>query len=131
VPGDASQAGPWIDHIAKVYGDYAEHIQRYLAHRVQKPQEKINHALVLGGSQGIGKDTLLEPVKTAIGHWNFADVSPRHVLGCRFATATLRMGFGKSGNAAKQSTPKPSFHPMSNAWQSKINTASRSSQWSQ
>jgi Family of unknown function (DUF5906) len=89
VPGDARQAGPWIDHIAKVYGDYAVHIQRYLAHRVQKPQEKINHALVLGGSQGIGKDTLLEPVKTAIGHWNFADVSPRHVLG-RFN------GFAKS-----------------------------------
>ena len=32
------------------------------AHRVQRPWEKINHALVLGGLQGIGKDTILEPV---------------------------------------------------------------------
>jgi hypothetical protein len=36
---------------------------------------------VLGGSQGIGKDTLLEPLKAAIGPWNFAEVSPMHMLG--------------------------------------------------
>ena len=53
----------------------------WLAHRVQRPQEKINHALVLGGAQGIGKDTLLEPVKHAVGPWNFAEVSPQHMLG--------------------------------------------------
>src|SRR4029077_18748415 len=47
----------------------------------QRPADKINHALVLGGKQGIGKDTLLEPVKHAIGAWNFADVSPKQVLG--------------------------------------------------
>jgi hypothetical protein len=44
---------------------------------VQRPQEKINHALVLGGAQGIGKDTLLEPVKRAVGPWNFEGVSPQ------------------------------------------------------
>ena len=53
----------------------------WLAHRVQRPYEKINHALVLGGKPGIGKDTILEPVKQAVGPWNFADVSPQHVLG--------------------------------------------------
>ena len=87
--GDARKADPWLDHIHKIYGDQTAHIQRFLAHRVQRPDEKINHALVLGGPQGIGKDTLLEPVKTAVGHCNFADVSPRHVLG-RFN------GFAKS-----------------------------------
>src|SRR5262249_22813056 len=49
--------------------------------RVQRPQEKINHALVLGGAPGIGKDTLLEPVKYAVGPWNFIEVSPQQVLG--------------------------------------------------
>src|SRR4029077_7730646 len=44
-------------------------------------EDKINHALVLGGKQGIGKDTLLEPVKRAIGPWNFNEVSPQQVLG--------------------------------------------------
>jgi hypothetical protein len=80
-PGNAAEAGPWLDHVRKVYGDNADHIVSWLAHRVQRPQEKINHAIVLGGSQGIGKDTLLEPVKIAVGAWNFAEVSPQHVLG--------------------------------------------------
>jgi Family of unknown function (DUF5906) len=48
---------------------------------VQRPHEKINHALVLGGNQGVGKDTLLEPVKHAIGPWNFSEVSPQQLLG--------------------------------------------------
>jgi hypothetical protein len=52
-----------------------------MAHRVQKPHEKINHALVLGGKQGIGKDTLLEPLKYAVGPWNFIEVSPAQLLG--------------------------------------------------
>jgi hypothetical protein len=80
-PGDAGEAGLWVDHVQNVYGVDARHIIDWLAHRVQKPHQKINHALVLGGAQGIGKDTLLEPVKIAIGPWNFADVSPQHVLG--------------------------------------------------
>ena len=80
-PGNAGKADPWLDHVRRVFGDNAEHIMNWLAHRVQRPQEKINHALVLGGNQGIGKDTLLEPVKHAVGPWNFAEVSPQHMLG--------------------------------------------------
>jgi Family of unknown function (DUF5906) len=79
--GAASKAGPWVDHVAKIYGDDTDHIVRWLAHRVQRPQEKINHALVLGGNQGVGKDTLLEPVKQAVGPWNFFEVSPKQLLG--------------------------------------------------
>jgi hypothetical protein len=74
-------ADPWLNHLHRLYGVDAYHIVDWCAHRVQKPAEKVNHALVLGGKQGIGKDTLLEPVKYAIGHWNFVDVSPQHVLG--------------------------------------------------
>jgi Family of unknown function (DUF5906) len=76
--GDVS---PWVEHGTKVYGEDFEHVVRWLAHRVQRPHEKINHALVLGGGQGIGKDTLLEPVKQAVGPWNFIEVSPRQILG--------------------------------------------------
>jgi hypothetical protein len=81
VRGDPNQASPWIEHVKYVYGDHAPHIIAWLAHRAQKPYEKINHALVLGGAQGIGKDTLLEPVKAAVGPWNFVEVSPQHMLG--------------------------------------------------
>src|SRR5215472_7408473 len=79
--GDASKAGPWIDHVRKVYPDDADAIIERLAHKVQHPEDKINHALVLGGSPGIGKDTLLEPAKHAVGSWNFIEISPHHVLG--------------------------------------------------
>ena len=55
---------------------------RWFAHRVQRPQEKINHALVIGSDdQGIGKDTMLEPVKRAVGPWNFWEVSPQQLIG--------------------------------------------------
>jgi hypothetical protein len=82
VPRDATAAGPWLDHVHAIFSlEDAQHCIRWLAHRVQLPQEKVNHALVLGGSQGIGKDTLLEPVKHAVGPWNFHEVSPAHLLG--------------------------------------------------
>jgi hypothetical protein len=79
--GDAAEAGPWYDHVCRVYLNDARHIICYLAHRVQRPQEKINHALVLGGPQGIGKDTLIEPIKRAVGPWNVSEVSPPQLLG--------------------------------------------------
>jgi len=79
--GDARKAKRWIDHIRKVYPSDADHILKWLAHRVQRPADKINHALMLGGNQGIGKDTLLEPVKHAVGPWNFSEVSPTQMLG--------------------------------------------------
>jgi hypothetical protein len=82
--GDPAKAGPWIDHIRYIYPNEWEHIINWLAHRVQRPQEKINHALVLGGSQGIGKDSMLEPIKYAIGPWNFQETSPGQMLTTRF-----------------------------------------------
>ena len=90
-PGDPDQAKTWIDHAYYVFGDDAHHIIRWLAHRVQRPHEKINHAIVLGGEQGIGKDSLIEPAKRAIGPWNFSEVSPGELLGrfCGFRKSVI------------------------------------------
>jgi hypothetical protein len=71
----------WRNHLHRLYGSNQIHIEQWFAHRVQWPGEKINHALLLGGPQGIGKDTLLEPIKQAVGAWNFGEVSPQHLLG--------------------------------------------------
>lgn len=79
--GDPTKAQPWIDHVYRVYPDDAERIIRWLAFRVQSPEIKINHCLVLGGEAGIGKDTLLYPVVHAVGPWNCAVVSPVTILG--------------------------------------------------
>lgn len=67
-PGDPRKAIPWLKLGIKLFGkDDFRHVVFFCAHRVQRPGEKINHALVLGGNQGINKDTLLEPVKRATG----------------------------------------------------------------
>lgn len=79
--GEASNPAPWLLHIRRIFPESADHVVSWLAHRVQHPGEKVNHALVLGGAQGIGKDCLLEPVKYAIGHWNFSEVTPTQLLG--------------------------------------------------
>jgi hypothetical protein len=52
-----------------------------MAHRVQRPGEKINHALVWGGQQGIGKDSMMEPVRRAVGAYNFEEASPATLIG--------------------------------------------------
>jgi Family of unknown function (DUF5906) len=77
----AGDAAPWLDLVRKVFPSEADHIVSWFAQRRQRPAEKVNHALVLGGKPGIGKDTILEPVKRAVGPWNFIDVSPGQVLG--------------------------------------------------
>jgi hypothetical protein len=78
--GDACQASQWVEHIKMLYPDDVGHILDWLGHRVQHPDQKPNHALVLGGGQGIGKDTLLAPIKYAVGPWNFQDISPTNLL---------------------------------------------------
>lgn len=80
VPSEASPE-PWLNHIRTIYPDEADHLIKWFAHRVQRPGDKINHALVLGGSQGIGKDTLLEPVRRGVGPWNWADIDPQKLTG--------------------------------------------------
>jgi hypothetical protein len=81
--GDAAAAEPWIDHMYKIFNqDDASHVIKWLAHRVQRPGEKINHGLVLGSNdQGVGKDTLLDPIRHAVGPWNFHDITPTQLLG--------------------------------------------------
>jgi hypothetical protein len=81
VPGDPKDVAPWYDHVRRIYPDDYEHVLDWFAHRVQRPGEKINHALVLGGDPGIGKDTIVEPVVRAVGPWNFAEVTPSQLMG--------------------------------------------------
>jgi hypothetical protein len=80
VLGDPTKAKPWIKLLYKVYPKDMKHIVRYFAHRVQRPGEKINHALVMGGDPGIGKDTILEALRQAVGPGNFQETSPNILL---------------------------------------------------
>jgi hypothetical protein len=81
IAGDPAKAQRWVDHLDRLYPETCGDITWWCAHRVQHPNIKINHALVLGGDPGIGKDTLIEPVRRAVGHWNTATVQPPALLG--------------------------------------------------
>ncbi|MGD0332974.1 MAG: DUF5906 domain-containing protein [Xanthobacteraceae bacterium] len=86
-PGNASDDAvkPWREHIRRLYNeDDAQHIERWLAFKVQFPGVKINHALVLGGPTRIGKDTIFEPVKYAVGPWNMKEVSAGQTMDEKF-----------------------------------------------
>lgn len=76
--GDADAAEPWIEHVKKLWPDPVEHeyFFDFCAHMVQRPQEKCNGAVVLSGTQGIGKDAALWPVKAAVGSWNVKNIDP-------------------------------------------------------
>lgn len=81
ISGDATLAKPFIEHIYKLFnkdGD-AEQFLNYMAHRVQKPAEKPRFALLIGGGQGVGKDTAVEMCIPAIGSWNVANIEPSHL----------------------------------------------------
>ncbi len=81
IPGANPQ--PWIDHVKKLYPDPVEHEHffDFCAHMIQRPDEKVNHGVVLAGAQGIGKDTALLPVRRGVGEWNAAEVGPDAITG--------------------------------------------------
>jgi hypothetical protein len=58
----------WLDHFNKLgWGEYRDHILKWMAYTIRFPEEKINHAIVLGGLEGSGKDFLLRPLVVAMG----------------------------------------------------------------
>jgi hypothetical protein len=64
--GDVSK---WLEHVERMVPEEFErkHLLDALAHKVQFPNHKINHAILMGGNHGSGKDTLFAPFFWAIG----------------------------------------------------------------
>jgi hypothetical protein len=74
--GDPEQAEMWLDLGNRMWGDQLDHMLDVLAFKVQNPDIKVNHALVLGSyGQGVGKDSWLHPVGYAVGRHNWRNVS--------------------------------------------------------
>ena len=59
---------PWLEHCAMLVPELAEreHLFNVMAYKVQHPEVKINHAVLHGGDQGCGKDTLWAPFIWAV-----------------------------------------------------------------
>jgi hypothetical protein len=81
-PTRVGDVTPWLALIERLYPDDWQHIVAYFADAVQFPQHKCNHALVFGsGVHGIGKDTLLAPIRHAVGERNFWAIKPSDIVG--------------------------------------------------
>lgn len=72
----------WIDHVVNLFGESdAKHFFDFAAHAVQRPDEKVNHGIVIAGIQGIGKDMMLLPLRVGVGQWNCGEIEPEEVMG--------------------------------------------------
>lgn len=78
--GDPKRASRWVDHVHRLFPSDCDHLLNWFALRVQKPGVKINHGLIIGGEQGIGKDMILKPVRNAVGTWNSLSVAPKDIM---------------------------------------------------
>jgi hypothetical protein len=65
-PGDCT---PWLNHLVLLVPEARprEHLLDWMAYQLQYPGTKINHAVVMSGQPGTGKDTLFWPMMQAYG----------------------------------------------------------------
>ena len=68
VKGKGGDVSPWLTHCEKLIPDADErrHVLDLMAFKVQNPNVKINHAVLHGGNEGRGKDTLWAPFIWAV-----------------------------------------------------------------
>jgi hypothetical protein len=64
----AGNIDPWLEHCKALVpnAEELEHIFDVMAFKVQHPEVKINHAILHGGDQGSGKDTMWAPFIWAV-----------------------------------------------------------------
>jgi hypothetical protein len=72
--GHASEPAFFLEHVKYIFDDdqtAIEHVLNFLAHIVQRPQERIAHALLITSeAKGIGKSTLGTIVRRLVGEQN-------------------------------------------------------------
>jgi hypothetical protein len=68
---------PWLEHCRNLITDDKEldHILNAMAFKIQNPTVKINHAILIGGDEGAGKDTIFQPFLWALGGKNWRNRS--------------------------------------------------------
>lgn len=96
---------PWLDHIEHIIPDATErrNLLGWMASVAQRPAEKPNHGVVLGGIHGIGKSMLFAVLKTAVGRSNVKEITVRDLdadfsdwMGeCKVFFVEEMMNFGK------------------------------------
>lgn len=72
VPVPPGQVKVWLDHVDLVLGkDEREQFVKWCAYVAQFPGKKPNWHYIVMSDQGLGKDTMLGPIKLAVGAHNY------------------------------------------------------------
>src|SRR5262249_24352794 len=77
---------PWLEHMQLIFwapgSEALRHILDVLSCFVQRPGDKLNHAIVMyGATQGTGKDTCFVPLVRFYGDHNVSNIQPEAVSG--------------------------------------------------
>lgn len=77
-PVEAADIQPWLSHLAYLVPVAEERsvLLDWMAWVAQNPAEKPNWGVLLGGAHGIGKSTLIEPLRAALGRHNVREIGP-------------------------------------------------------
>lgn len=68
--GKLGDCTPWLDHFDVLgWSNDRKHILQFMAYTILFPEKKVNHILLAGGAEGIGKDFLLKPLMEAMGEY--------------------------------------------------------------
>jgi Family of unknown function (DUF5906) len=70
---------PWLLVVQHVCGEHTGRVILFLAHLLQCPGVKINHALLIKSIQGTGKSTIFTPVIEALGRHNCNIIGPAQI----------------------------------------------------
>jgi hypothetical protein len=118
--GDPAGAYFWRELGEFLLGDDFKRLEQCLAFKLQHPDKKINHAILLGSNkQGIGKDSLLAPVKIGVGPHNFGDVSASNAVewtGKGFTAPILRKVITRISEVHDLGPGRFKFYDMTKDW---------------
>jgi len=73
--GDVSLFLDLVNHVFDHDEMAVRHVLQFFAYATQNPGARINHALVIQGAQGIGKDTIIQTMEKIFGYHNCAQVT--------------------------------------------------------
>lgn len=65
---------PFKDLLFELVGgnqEYSNYFYKYIAHMIQKPQDKMNICIIMKGKQGVGKNLILNCISNIIGQQHF------------------------------------------------------------
>ena len=90
LPCDEEDIKPYLDMVKELIcssnEDYYNYLMNWLAHMIQKPEEKPEVAIILKSGQGTGKGSMVEPIEEMIKHHYFMADNPDQIAG-RFNAA--------------------------------------------